>query len=296
MILGVLSPDEWRQSGRSFPHHGQEIFYRDSGGSLPPLLLIHGFPTASWDFYRMWDALTQRYRVLAPDLIGFGFSAKPFDYPYSILDQAELCAKLCARQQLTEIHVLAHDYGVSVAQELLTMHEEGRGAIRIKSIAYLNGGLFPETHRPLLVQKLLRSPLGPLMVGFMKEEKLTESMQKIFGPKTQPNAQECKAFWQLVSHNDGRRIMPKLIRYIDERIAQRGRWVPAMQFTKVPMRLINGQVDPVSGEHMAARYHELIPNPDIVLLPGIGHYPQVEAPDLVLQALFDFHERVKRAR
>ena len=296
MILSALSPDEWRQNGRSFPHHGHEVFYRDSGGNLPALLLIHGFPTASWDFYRIWDALTLRYRVLAPDLIGFGFSAKPKDYPYSLVDQAELCANLCARQQLTEVHVLAHDYGVSVAQELLTLHEEGRGAIRLKSIAFLNGGLFPEAHRPLPVQKLLRSPLGFLLASFMSEEKLTGSMQKIFGAETQPNALECKAFWQLVSHNGGVKIMHKLIRYIDERVKQRSRWIPAMQFTQVPMRLINGPVDPISGEHMAVRYHELIPNPDIVLLPGIGHYPQVEAPDQVLQALFDFHERVKRTR
>lgn len=294
MLLTPLSPDEWRQNGRTFPHHGHEIFYRDSGGSKPALLLIHGFPTASWDFYRIWDALTEHYRVLAPDLIGFGFSAKPRDYPYSLLDQAELCGNLCARQQLTEVHVLAHDYGVSVAQELLALHEQGRGAIRLKSIAFMNGGLFPEAHHALLVQKLLRSPLGGLAASMMSKRKLSQSMQKIFGAETQPNAVELDAFWQLLSHNRGQKVVPKLIHYIDERVAQRARWIPAMQFTRVPMRFINGPVDPVSGEHMARRYHELIPNPDIVLLPGVGHYPHVETPDLVLQAIHDFHARVHR--
>lgn len=297
MLLTPLSPDEWLANGRTFPHHGHPIFYRDSGGiNLPVLLLIHGFPTASWDFYRIWDALSEHYRVLAPDLIGFGFSAKPRDYHYSLLDQAELCGNLCARQQLTEVHVLAHDYGVSVAQELLALHEKGRGAIRLKSITFLNGGLFPETHRPIFAQKLLRSPLGGLMASQMNEARLSQSLTKVFGPRTPPNALECAAFWRLVSYNAGQKIMPKLIRYLDERRTQRDRWVPAMQFTKVPMRLINGPLDPVSGEHMALRYHELIPNPDIVLLPEIGHYPQVEAPDLVLQALYDFHERLKHLR
>ena len=93
MLPAPLSPDEWRQNGRTFPHHGYEVFYRDSGNaSRPALLLIHGFPTASWDFYRIWDALAERYRVLAPDLLGFGFSAKPRDYHYSLLDQAETSA------------------------------------------------------------------------------------------------------------------------------------------------------------------------------------------------------------
>lgn len=297
MLPAPLSPDEWLQAGRTFPHHGHPIFYRDSGGSqLPVLLLIHGFPTASWDFYRVWDSLSKHYRVLAPDLIGFGFSTKPRDYRYSLLDQAELCGDLCARQQLTEVHVLAHDYGVSVAQELLARHEEHRGAVRLKSITFLNGGLFPETHRPLLVQKLLRSPLGGLLASQMSEARLAASMVKIFGPDTPPDAQECAAFWRLVSHNEGQRIMPKLIRYIDERRVQRDRWVAAMQGTRVPMRLVNGPVDPVSGEHMARRYQELVPNPDIVLLPGIGHYPQVEAPDAVLQALHDFHQQIGPAR
>lgn len=294
MLLSPLSPDEWRQNGRTFPHHGHEVFYRDSGGQKPALLLIHGFPPASWDFYRIWDALAERYRVLAPDLIGFGFSAKPSNYHYSLLDQAELCSNLCARQQLTAVHVLAHDYGVSVAQELLAQHEKGRSAIRLDSITFLNGGLFPETHRPLWVQKLLRSPLGGIAAALMSQKKLDESMRKIFGAATQPNALELKAFWQLLSGNQGKKRMPQLIRYIDERKAQRHRWIPAMQFTKVPMRLINGSVDPVSGEHMVQRYEALIPNPDVVRLPAIGHYPQVEAPDAVLQALFDFHAHLAR--
>lgn len=195
MILTPLSPDEWRQNGRSFPHHGHEIFYRDSGGSGPTLLLIHGFPTASWDFYRVWDALSERFRVLAPDLIGFGFSAKPLDHAYSLRDQAELCANLCARQKQGAVHVLAHDYGVSVAQELLAQHEDGRGAVRLKSIAFLNGGLFPETHRPLLMQKLLKSPLGPLLASRMNEARLAQSLRKVFGPETPPDAAECAAFW-----------------------------------------------------------------------------------------------------
>jgi pimeloyl-ACP methyl ester carboxylesterase len=62
-----------------------------------------------------------------------------------------------------------------------------------------------------------------------------------------------------------------------------------MQTTRVPLRLVNGPDDPVSGAHMVARYRELIPAPDTVSLPGIGHYPQVEAPSAVLDAFLQFH-------
>ena len=56
----------------------------------------------------------------------------------------------------------------------------------------------------------------------------------------------------------------------------------------MPLRFINGPADPVSGAHMAARYRELVPNPDVVLLDGIGHYPQLEAPEQVLASFFEF--------
>jgi pimeloyl-ACP methyl ester carboxylesterase len=54
--------------------------------------------------------------------------------------------------------------------------------------------------------------------------------------------------------------------------------------------VIDGAVDPISGAHMVARYRELIPQPDTVLLEGIGHYPQTEAPDQVLAHYLQFRE------
>jgi pimeloyl-ACP methyl ester carboxylesterase len=80
-------------------------------------------------------------------------------------------------------------------------------------------------------------------------------------------------------------VLPKLIGYIAERRAHRERWVGALVDTQVPIRLINGLADPVSGAHMLVRYRELVAQPNIVELPGVGHYPQVEAPDAVVHAI-----------
>ncbi len=118
------SPEAWRAAGAHFDYRGQRIYYRDSGASAKPaLLLIHGFPSASWDWHDLWAPLAERFRLIAPDMIGFGFSAKPRGWGYSIHDQADLHLALCARLGVSEVHVLAHDYGVSVAQELLARHE-----------------------------------------------------------------------------------------------------------------------------------------------------------------------------
>ncbi len=110
----------------------------------------------------------------------------------------------------------------------------------------------------------------------------------MFGPATQPSDSELDDFWYLISRERGQRIMHRLIRYMVDRRENRMRWLTPMQQTSVPMRLINGPLDPVSGQHLAARYRELIPNADCVSLPGIGHYPQVEDPEGVLAAYLPF--------
>jgi pimeloyl-ACP methyl ester carboxylesterase len=127
------------------------------------LLLIHGFPTASWDWEALWPVLTAHLRVYALDTIGFGLSEKPRHYDCSLMDQADLFESFLSSTGVASYHVLAHDYGDSVAQELLVRQMEPGVRPRLQSIAFLNGGLFPETHRPVLMQRLLISPLGPLV-------------------------------------------------------------------------------------------------------------------------------------
>jgi len=290
----VISLEAWRAKGKTFDYNGNKIFYVDEGvGDI--LVCIHGFPTASWDWTWIWTELTKRYRVIAPDMIGFGFSAKPRDYDYTLRDQATLHESLLQSLGVTRVHVLAHDYGDTVAQELLARHAEreanGTPGLNLRSVCLLNGGIFPGEHRPRPMQRLLAGPLGPLVGRFMTERKFHKSFSEIFGPDTRPTPEELSAFWQLLEHNGGRHVVHKLIRYMRERMVFRDRWVNILAKTKVPLRLINGPEDPISGRHMADAYRDWVPNADVVLLEGIGHYPQVEAPDRVLEAFFAFASR-----
>ncbi|MFP5305889.1 MAG: alpha/beta fold hydrolase, partial [Gammaproteobacteria bacterium] len=279
--------------GHRFDFNGHSIFYQRHGEGPVALLLIHGFPTASWDWEPVWPGLCAQFpHVIAPDLLGFGFSAKPPRHRYSLLEQADLCEALLGALGVGHVHLLAHDYGVSVAQELIARHEERAGrSLQLGSVALLNGGLFPEAHRATFMQKLMRSPLGPLVTPLISERTFGRTFSRVFGTETKPTPIELHDFWRLIAENGGQRAIPRLLRYLDERRRHRERWVGALVHTRVPLRLINGSEDPVSGAHMAQRYAELVPNPDVVAMPGIGHYPQVEAPDHTLAAFLDFHRR-----
>jgi pimeloyl-ACP methyl ester carboxylesterase len=295
-VNAVASLDAWRAGAASFTHAGHRIAYW-TGGEGPPLLLVHGFPTASWDWHRIWEPLCRRFAcVVALDMLGFGFSAKPRPHDYSIVEQADVHESLLARLGVRRVHVLAHDYGDTVAQELLARDAErrvrGDDTLVVESTCLLNGGLFPETHRATRTQKLLASPVGSLIARAATESTFGRGLAAVFGPRTQPSAAELHDFWRLHAESDGSGVMHLLIGYMAERRAQRARWVGALQRTPVPLRVVNGPEDPVSGAHMVARYRELVPAPDVVVLPGIGHYPQVEDPDGVLRAFVEFHERL----
>jgi pimeloyl-ACP methyl ester carboxylesterase len=289
-MTGSQRLEEWIRLGETRVLDGHRIFVRTSARSgLPPLLLIHGYPTSSYDWYRVWPRLAARYSVFACDMLGFGMSEKPRSAQYSIAQQADICQALLVEFGVTAPHVLAHDYGDTVAQELLAREREGR--LRIRSMCFLNGGLFPETHRARLVQKLLATPVvGALLARSMSYGKFEATMRSISGQQP-PSREELEDLWVLAERDGGRKALARLISYMEQRRRNRERWVGALVKSSVPLKLICGAADPVSGAHMAARYRQLVPHPDVSLLEGAGHYPQLEEPDRVVDEYFGFRSR-----
>jgi len=282
---------EWISGGETRRLAGHRIFVRTAvTEGLPPLLLIHGYPTASYDWSRVWRRLAGRHSLYALDLLGFGLSEKPRHVDYQIALQADLCMALLEDCGLTGVHVLAHDYGDTVAQELLAREREGR--LRLASMVFLNGGLFPETHRARPVEKLLATPvLGPLLARSMSYGKFEATMRSISG-SAPPTREELQDLWVLIERDGGRRALARLINYMEQRRRNRTRWVGALVESTVPRCLICGAVDPVSGRHLAERYRELVPDPDVVVLEGVGHYPQLEAHDRVVDEYEAFRSRL----
>ncbi|HEX7839031.1 MAG TPA: alpha/beta hydrolase [Kofleriaceae bacterium] len=291
----TLSPSQWRATGQTFAWRGHRIFHREQGDG-EALLLLHGFPTSSWDWRHVWDALAGSYRVVALDYLGFGFSDKPPDGPYSVFAYADQAEALLARLGIAHVHVLAHDLGDTVAQELLARDRERRdgrnGFAELASVCLLNGGIFPEIHRPRPIQRLLDSPIGFAIARLTNRRRFARGLSAVFGPHTQPSEAELDGFWECASYAGGLGNYHRLIRYMRERKRHRDRWVAPILGGGVPLAFINGHRDPVSGKHVVDRLRELSPGAEIHDLPDIGHYPQTEAPADVLRAYAAFRQRV----
>lgn len=290
-----MNLNEWKQNGKYFDFGGFPIFYRRSEGEKETLLCLHGFPSASFDYHKIWNKLAENFSLVAFDMIGYGFSAKPSDFDYTTFRQTDVLQALIAHLKIKKLHILAHDYGNTITQELLARDEESRLNFKIESICFLNGALFPETHRPILAQKILISPVGFLFGRFISDTKFKKSLASVFGKNTQPTETELNEFLELFRYNDGKRIAHKLIRYMTERAKYRERWVGALQKMNQPFRFINGLADPVSGAHLVKRFREVLPHQkDIIELENIGHFPHFETPETVLEEFLQFHRALKK--
>lgn len=290
--------DLWRNEAQRFSAAGRSIAYwtaDEDDEDKPWLLLIHGYPTSSWDWTFVWDGLSARFRLAALDMLGFGLSDKPREDVYSIAGQADLQEALLERLGAGEAHILAHDYGDTVAQELLARHNEGSLSFSLRSLCFLNGGLFPEQHRARPIQKLGLTPLGPILGLMMSKARLRSTFDAIYGPNSKASDAEIDAHWQLIRESGGAGVLHRLLHYIPERRLYRPRWVGALKEARCPLRLIDGGSDPVSGRHLYEYYLEQVPRADAVLLEAAGHYPHTEAPDAVLEAFLAFQDKLVSA-
>ncbi len=263
---------------------GRHIFVRRMG-SGPPMTLLHGFPSSSYDWAKIAPALAERHTLLMPDFLGFGASDKPPEHDYSLHEQADLVEALWALEGVSATILVAHDYAVSVAQELLARRADGALGVDLQVVHLLNGGLYPDVHRPQPIQlALLDREQGPQISALATEELFVTGLQVTFAEDFDASADSADV-WAAMSRDDGHLISYRLIRYLEDRERHEQRWTGALESTDVPLRFVWGMLDPISGAHMAERIRERRPDAPLLALEDVGHWPQLEAPERVAQAL-----------
>ncbi|CAB3987972.1 mesoderm-specific transcript homolog -like [Paramuricea clavata] len=174
----------WVQSGQFFLHgvagKGVKIFHKDVNGyghKSKVLLLIHGFPTSSYDWNKVWEPLREKFgRVVTADMAGFGFSDKPKETNYTIKLQADMFEDLLTSLNVKEVNILAHDLGLTVALELLARYEERKKnkltheGVNIISLCLTNGGKDLLTIKLLLTVNNHCAGIAELQIRFLPED------------------------------------------------------------------------------------------------------------------------------
>lgn len=274
------SVEQWRQAGRIVEVAGRRLFVVEQGSGLETLVILHGYPTSSHDFARVLPELAKRFRVIVHDHLGFGLSGKPADYSYSLVEQADLALLLWQALGVRRAHLLAHDYGTSVATELLARREHFELPVAFDTLTLCNGSVHIELAQLRLIQRLLAHPwFGPLVAPLSSRSLFDRQMRAIWADPSKLSGDDLDAMWALLARDGGRERLPAISGYLHERRKYWHRWIGALTRLDIPAHVLWAREDPVAVAAIAEQLAREIPGAKLTWLDGIGHYPMLEAPD-----------------
>ena len=261
------------------------VFMVRRRGDGPTVLLLHGFPSCSYDWRALLEQESMRDRdVLAFDFLRFGLSEKP-PGRNSLVIQADIVEELVGRYTDGHVFLVAHDMGTSVANELFAREIEGRRAFEISGALLFNGSMLLHLAHLTAGQKLLMSKAGPALAQLSSERFFRQQLGAVFSEAHPLSSEEAADQWSLMSYNGGRRRGHDLIAYQDERVRYADRWHGAIRDWPGELSLMWAMRDPVAGPEMLRGLQQLRPNVPVTELPTLGHYPQIEDPAAVAEVV-----------
>jgi pimeloyl-ACP methyl ester carboxylesterase len=276
--------ERWREEGVVEEILGRRLFVRRRDGSGPLLLFLHGFPSSSYDWRELLELRPDR-AVVAFDFLGFGFSEKPRDHVYTLAWQADAAEELVRRAGSPPVFLVAHDMGTSVATELMARDLRGECSLDLAGALLFNGSMLIHLSSPTVGQRLLRSRLGPLFARLTSGRSFRAQFARVFSGAYPLSAAEAADQWSLIAHDGGQRIAHKTIHYMEERERFTDRWHGAIRDWPGALSLAWGMRDPVATVAVLDGLRELRPSVEVVELPDVAHYPQIERPDRIAGAL-----------
>ena len=263
------------------------IFHRELGDpDAPPLLLVHGFPTSSIDWFDVVDALSRERRVCVLDFPGFGFSDKPRDGSYTLERDCELVGHyLDEVVDAAEGAVVAHDRGDSVALAFARSCAAGDVSFELTNLVISNGNMFLPLSNLTEFQRLVLDPeTASAVLEQITPELLADGLgQTTFTPLRQLEDPAIRALADTFEVNEGVAVLHDTIQYLVERSENEEVWLEALAGAAVPTALVWGLYDTVSPLRVAAHIWDayLASKPganQFWLLPRANHYLQHDQP------------------
>jgi pimeloyl-ACP methyl ester carboxylesterase len=277
-----VNSTEWKSKGKLIDVFGRKIFVISSAidKAKETLVILHGYPTSSYDYHKVLPALTDRYNLVIHDHLGFGFSDKPLNYSYSLIEQANVALLLWKALKLTNVIILAHDYGTSIATEIIARDHQNQLKIKIKEIILCNGSMHIELSKLRPIQKLLKNKITGKWVAKLSNYLIfRKNIRSVYFDKQNANEEELKEMWFLLEHNGGRNVIHLLSNYINERYYFWHRWIGALKETQIPIKIIWAKEDPVAVKKIAELLATEIQNNKLYWIENCGHFPMLESPE-----------------
>ncbi len=295
---------EWYRKGKYLEVLDRkiEVFYVELGDSSAEasktVMLLHGFPESSFSFHKVVEGLAQIFdRVVLVDLPGFGHSAKPKDYLYSIANQSDALLSAWSQLGVKGGHIIAHDMGDSIATELL--HRFNHSQLPrdfdagLQSIALTNGGVILEHSQLRWTQKVLLSPLGNIFRFTANYRLFSQQVRSAHGNENLGES-DIRDLWKNHKNNGGRAVLHRLIYYLKDRETyESSRWLPALREAKIPIHIVWGLDDNVAPRIIQEQLISVVcPSAFSTKMLGVGHFCQLGSPSKWTDSIKTFYESI----
>ncbi|TWD79573.1 pimeloyl-ACP methyl ester carboxylesterase [Kribbella amoyensis] len=284
---------------RTVEVEGYEIFYREGGpADAPVLLLLHGFPTSSHMFRDLLPRLAERYRVIAPDHLGFGYSAMPGadEYEYSFANLAALTTAFTERLGLTEFALYVQDYGAPIGWRMALAHPE-----RVRAIVTQNGnayedGIVEEMWAPVIAYDAAPSPETAAAALEMQSEQLVK-WQYLHGvpDPTLVSPDSWQHDLSLLARPGADRVQLDLVRTYVTNFALYPQFQEYFRTSQVPVLAAWGGNDEIFPPAGAKAFQRDLPDAEVHLLPT-GHFALETHAAEIAGLIDDFLTRVLARR
>ncbi len=275
---------EWTSTTENNNDRTVQVSYRTFGSrSNPPIVLLHGYPTSSFDFREMIKFLEDDYFVATLDFPGFGFSDKPQgDYSYLLRDDAKLVDHFVQDiLGLTRFALFTHDRGVSVGLAFLEDYLANDSKTYVITYHFLsNSGMFLPLANLFPGQTVLLDPVrGPEATA----------RNQALPRRTEGNPVQV-AYADIQAFNDGIGARLGVGKYLLERVANEYGWLANLPESQIPVAYIWGLLDTVNpvriANHVWSTYLNDRPaESSFWYMPTAGHYPQRDEPEEVAKVV-----------
>ncbi len=270
---------KWAEKGRMVSVLNKELFVIDEGNSENTLVILHGYATSSIDYYKVLPELSKHYRVVIQDFVGFGFSDKPKDYHFNILEQTDVTLELWRLLELKNITLLSHNYGTHVALEILARRKNLVDRIHISNLIFLNNTIsFDHTN----ITEEMTNPLQK----FTEKTRLMHISYSFYEPKLKDffydksilSETDIKSKWELMEHKNGREILDFIPNYSTETKLLWNRWFNTINKNVIPAKIIIGKNDSIFNKNEAEQFSKELKESTLDFINDCGHYPMLEKP------------------
>jgi pimeloyl-ACP methyl ester carboxylesterase len=266
---------------------GLQISYIDTGDfEKETILIIPGYGSSSFDYHKIINDLKENYRVIIPDLVGFGLSSKPTKFYFSMVNQSEVLINLLIALKVDKLSIITQGFGSSIMCEVLNVIENNSINIHVKNIFLLNVSLYIEANLNIEKQEEFSKLVSSIFLKMSNSYEMFKKyyLQHFYDP-TSVSEEELVTSWELLKHNDGLKTFNFASYWSSEIQNSSLRWLKVLKNLNADVYFVLGEYNKYSEFAELENTKKILKAKDTYTIPECGYFVSLEKPKELVEII-----------